>query len=219
MALTDKLTAIADAIRTKTGKTNAMTLDEMASEISNIESSSTEVGFEYKPENTSTELGAYTFYGCEEITKIDLSQLSVTTIPFDYAGNAPNLKEVILPSTVTVINRSFENSGLEKIILPDGLAEINGHAFEGTNITEIVIPEGVKQLTDCIFRFCDKLITVTFKGTPDQIVGSKYAAPFLYCDNLTTINVPWSEGEVSGAPWGATNATVNYNYTGEVSVT
>ena len=33
MALTDKLTAIADAIRSKTGTTEAMTLDEMATAI------------------------------------------------------------------------------------------------------------------------------------------------------------------------------------------
>ena len=37
MALTDKLTAIADAIRLKIGKTSAMTLDDMANEISGIE--------------------------------------------------------------------------------------------------------------------------------------------------------------------------------------
>ena len=36
MALTDKLTAIADAIRSKTGSTNTMTLDEMATAILNI---------------------------------------------------------------------------------------------------------------------------------------------------------------------------------------
>jgi hypothetical protein len=36
MALTDKLTAIADAIRAKTGKTGALTLDNMPLEISNI---------------------------------------------------------------------------------------------------------------------------------------------------------------------------------------
>lgn len=36
MALTDKLTAIANAIRSKTGKTKAMTLDEMVTEILNI---------------------------------------------------------------------------------------------------------------------------------------------------------------------------------------
>ena len=36
MALTDKLTAIADAIRAKTGKTNTMTLDSMVTEIASI---------------------------------------------------------------------------------------------------------------------------------------------------------------------------------------
>ena len=36
MALTDKIKAIADAIRSKTGSTNTMTLDEMATAILNI---------------------------------------------------------------------------------------------------------------------------------------------------------------------------------------
>lgn len=36
MALTEKLTAVADAIREKTGKTDAMTLDQMAAEIAGI---------------------------------------------------------------------------------------------------------------------------------------------------------------------------------------
>ena len=36
MALIDKLTAIADAIRSKTGSTNTMTLDEMVTAIANI---------------------------------------------------------------------------------------------------------------------------------------------------------------------------------------
>ena len=38
MALTDKLTAIGDAIRTKTGGTDLLTLDQMATEITNIQS-------------------------------------------------------------------------------------------------------------------------------------------------------------------------------------
>ena len=37
MALTDKLVAIADAIRGKTGKTDALTLDQMATEIAGIQ--------------------------------------------------------------------------------------------------------------------------------------------------------------------------------------
>ena len=37
MALTEKLTAVADAIREKTGKTDGLTLDQMAAEIASIE--------------------------------------------------------------------------------------------------------------------------------------------------------------------------------------
>jgi hypothetical protein len=54
------------------------------------------------------------------------------------------------------------------------------------------------------------LTDITFKGTPMSIDSNAFAS----CSNLLTINVPWAEGEVSGAPWGATNATINYNYTG-----
>ena len=39
MALTDKLTAIADAIRGKTGQTASLTLDQMVTEIEGIEAS------------------------------------------------------------------------------------------------------------------------------------------------------------------------------------
>ena len=48
MALTDKLTAIADAIRAKTGSTEPMTLDEMTTEISNISVGSGSSGVDNK---------------------------------------------------------------------------------------------------------------------------------------------------------------------------
>jgi len=31
------------------------------------------------------------------------------------------------------------------------------------------------------------------------------------CTQTFDIYVPWSEGEVAGSPWGATNATIHYN--------
>lgn len=42
---------------------------------------------------------------------------------------------------------------------------------------------------------------------------SWYNDAFEGCTNLTAINVPWAEGAVANAPWGATNAAVSYNYT------
>lgn len=56
--------------------------------------------------------------------------------------------------------------------------------------------------------------SLTSVTIPDS-VKSIDSNTFQNCTNLLTINVPWAEGEVAGAPWGATNATINYNYTGE----
>jgi hypothetical protein len=51
---------------------------------------------------------------------------------------------------------------------------------------------------------------LTFKGTPTSISTTAFGS----CTNLKTINVPWAEGAVAGSPWGATAATINYNYKG-----
>lgn len=58
---------------------------------------------------------------------------------------------------------------------------------------------------DCFYQ-CSKLKKVYFykKATLDD-------RPFHSCSGITDIYVPWSTGEVSGAPWGATNATIHYD--------
>jgi hypothetical protein len=73
------------------------------------------------------------------------------------------------------------------------------------------LPSSIKSIGNYAFRECSGLTTLTFKGTPTSI-GTGI---FLVCNNLKTINVPWAEGAVENAPWGETNATINYNYTGE----
>ena len=54
---------------------------------------------------------------------------------------------------------------------------------------------------------------LTFQGTPETISKTAFSG----CSNLTTINAPWAEGAVANAPWGATNATINYNYVAKES--
>lgn len=84
------------------------------------------------------------------------------------------------------------------------------YIFSETYLRKATIPQFIESVQDYVFYSCYDLETVTFKGTPKI---NPYALS--ECPNLTTINVPWSEGEVANAPFGAYNATINYNYTGE----
>ncbi len=48
----------------------------------------------------------------------------------------------------------------------------------------------------------------TGTGTPQSIASDAFLA-----GNISDIYVPWAEGSVANAPWGATTATIHYNYT------
>ena len=92
-----------------------------------------------------------------------------------------------------------------------GYDAIRSHAFYNCSSLALTsLPSGITSIGNYAFRDCQSLVSLTFEGTPTSISSTA----FRNCTNLTTINVPWAEGAVAGAPWGATNATINYGYTG-----
>ena len=94
--------------------------------------------------------------------------------------------------------------------LPEGLTSIGNGAFTGcSNLALTSLPESLTSIGVDTFSDCTSLTSITFKGTPTTIAANAFNS----CTNLTDIKVPWAEGAVSGAPWGATNATITYNYT------
>ena len=101
-------------------------------------------------------------------------------------------------------------SNLALTSLPNGITSIGDYAFRGcTSLALTSLPSGINSIGDSAFRGCTSLVSLTFEGTPDHIEGSAFDK----CNNLTTINVPWAKGAVANAPWGATNATINYGHT------
>lgn len=75
-------------------------------------------------------------------------------------------------------------------------------------MTPRYLPSGITSIGYGSFYGCTSLTSLTFEGTPNTIAPSSFNG----CTNLTVINVPWAEGAVANAPWGATKATINYNY-------
>lgn len=137
-----------------------------------------------------TSIGEYTFNNC--------SKLALTTLP---------------DSLTSIGNFAFAYcSNLALTSLPPGLTHIGYYTFRYCSSLAITyIPTSIVDIQSEGFGGCTNLTTITFEGTPKIITSTT----FKNCTNLTTINVPWSEGAVANAPWGATNATINYNYKGE----
>lgn len=122
-----------------------------------------------------------------------------------------SLTNIVIPNGITVIEKNAFASckNVAQIIIPNTVTNIGSMAFYDNGISEIDIPESVNVLGMYAFGQCQKLTTVTFHGIPTTL----NAGTFNSSTKIKTINVPWAEGEIDGAPWGATNATINYNCT------
>ena len=120
--------------------------------------------------------------------------------------------EITLPSDLTSIGdyAFYYYSKLVSISLPNGLTKIGSNAFYFCSKLALTsLPAGLTSIGGSAFYNCSALQEITFNSKP-----SINSTAFKNCYQLLTINVPWAEGEVANAPWGATNATINYNYTG-----
>ena len=159
-----------------------------------------------------TEIGMYAFYYCEKLVMAAGLPIGLTKVGMYAFKGCTKLALTELPEGVTDIRDSaFSNcSSINLVRLPTQLESLGVRAFSGCyNINQITIPPNVKTISEGAFYSCG-LTTCTFQGTPQSIHTSTFSSN----NNLTIINVPWAEGEVSGAPWGAKKATINYNYTG-----
>ena len=175
--ITDSLlTAIADAIRAKTGGQASMTPAEMAQEIAGIS-------------GANPPYAEYTFL----------------------QGGAR--VDAVLRGFSVIFNGMFSNSmSIQNVTCASdcNITSIEGEAFSFTRyITTFTIPATVETISSYAFRSSSGLREIKFLGTPTSINTTAFAND----SNLGNIYVPWAEGDVAGAPWGATNATIHYNTT------
>ena len=163
------------------------------------------------PDNISY-IGSYAFYECTNLALTSLPE-GLTSIANSAFQNCTNLALTSLPEGLTSIGSNAFNSctNLALTSLPEGLTSIGNSVFEGCkNLAHMSLPESLTRINGNAFYNCTGLTSIIFKGTPSNI----NSVAFNGCTNLTEIKVPWAEGAVANAPWGAMNATITYNYTG-----
>lgn len=181
-------------------------------------------------EKTITQNGTYNTLEDKTVTVDVLQRFTLQTIADRSA--LKNLGEITI-SVPQVTQNMFNGWTFETIHLPDTVRINNYFPFANTGIKYIDMPN-VEELGNTFYGLHN------FLGTyedGDGVVKLKKATNIEYgtfysCDNIRAvyfykkakinsaafrasgvrdIYVPWSEGEVAGAPWEANNATIHYD--------
>ena len=190
MALINKLSAIADAIRGKTGKSDLLTLDGMVSEIKGLnvsegdtlQSMITNTLSEYSNANV-TRIGDYVFHDCTALTSIDFP--SVTSVGNYAFEDCTGLITANFPELTNVGNSSFRRCNKLTTINVEKVTSISGYAFyECKALTEISVPLLVS-FGSSAFEGCSNLVNVTA-----PLTTSIEKSAFRYCYDLASANFP-----------------------------
>lgn len=154
-------------------------------------------------------IGAWAFYNCSKLRMSALPK-NVESIEANAFCGCDNMSLTALPPLITSIGERcfFGCTKLDIASFPVGVTVIPQYSFHSTGIKNLMLHAGIQTIGEYAFYNNLNLQEVVFIGTPLAIASHA----FDFCYNLTTIRVPWSEGEVANAPWGATNATIIYNY-------
>lgn len=183
--LTDFLTDVANAIRTKKGTTDLINPQDFSSEIESIQTGGGENKLPQLIDRSITEIttgdlsgitsiGDYAFSGCTGLTNITIPN-SITHIGQFAFSNCSGLKSITIPNSITIIGiNTFRNfTGLTNIIIPDTVTKIEDYAFYNcSSLTSITIPNGVTSIGQYSFYMCSSLTSA--------IIGSSIIGDYAF---------------------------------------
>ena len=156
--------------------------------------------------STVTEIGASAFYGTritdlyipDSVTKLEVeafgdssyafsdpSTLTKVSLPTQINSAAgafkgqENLKEVVFRGNwKTIPNGMFSGTGIEKIVIPEGVTEIGYGAFSGSSLKEVVLPSTLTKIGDYAFSGT-KLTSITLPTGITEIGSDAFSGSSL----------------------------------------
>lgn len=141
-----------------------------------------------------TTFGENAFAGCTGVVDVTLPS-TLEVVP---AGlfKGSSVRRVVLPEGVKEIeNSAFEGcTSLTVVELPSTLQKIGSAAFRATKLSSVVIPENVTSIGERAFKDCDKLISVTLNNKLQKIGRYAFAKTA-----ITSIVIPASVEQMGGA--------------------
>lgn len=139
-------------------------------------------------------LGEYCFYGCRNLSQIDLSVTQVQLIP-KRAFSEVGAEEIKLPVALQEIGSQafLHTDRLHSMTFPEGLKTIGGEAFRESGVESITLPNGIKLIEGRAFYLCQDLREVRSHGSSGQeTAGVMNGGVFQYCPKLSIMEFPES---------------------------
>ena len=93
--------------------------------------------------------------------------------------------------------------GCSSTTIPEGVAEIQGHAFFRRSISEINLPESIKKIGSFAFSGCENLIEITINGN----ISTLSSTVFQSCTNLTKLTLGANVTSLPDSLFGTDNLT------------
>ena len=177
-----------------------------------------------------TSIPSYTFYRCNDLSKVTFASGTVSIGTFAFCG-CVSLTEISLPKTVTslgessfqdceklsLVRFSSESNAHKDLIIgrnaflnchkitglkvPQNTLQIGNGSFKGTGITSFIVPENVTSVGERAFENCSHLESIAFEQSDNGRKMNIGKRAFYNCELLKSVDIPANLGIELG--WGA----------------
>lgn len=173
MSVKSEMTALANAIRAKTGGNSPLSIGGMAQAVEGIQTG-TDIGPLLDGSATEiiippviTRIRDYALYKMG-ITSITIPQ-NIETIGV-YALSYSSIESATIENSSVVWHSAFRNCSSLKIInFPNGIKKIDDYALGSTGIESLTIPENTETLGSSCLETCNKLRTLHIPASVSRI--------------------------------------------------
>ena len=152
--------------------------------------------------------GTSQFSTCSELRSISIGK-GISSIPVSCFTSCGLLNNVVIPDSVTEIGtNAFSGcASLNSIKLSNKIKKIPDYCFSGCGFETFTISDdlSIEELGNALFQSCPKLKTVYIGKNVKTIGGSGF-----YGTSGVNIRINKVKDSISGSPWAATNATVDW---------
>lgn len=152
--------------------------------------------------------GTGQFATCSELRSISIGK-GVSSIPVSCFASCGLLNNVVIPDSVTEIgvNAFSECTSLNSIELSNKIKKIPDYCFSKCGFETFTISDdlSIEELGNALFQACPKLKTVYIGKNVKTIASGAFDG-----NSGITIKINQTKDSISGSPWSASNATVEW---------